>query len=447
MSETLAAVLRDGLDWGALPAETPPSIRKLLHRCLERDPRKRLRDIGDARLEIEEALRAPKGEAHRPAVRSTGPRPRLLSWLAPAVASLVTGLSVWSLTRPEAIPPPSASRFAIEAPPAVRVDDVALSPDGRSLAFSGTREGRSQIYVRAMDQMEAVPLSGSEGGRRPFFSPDAQWIGFASGSLASGDAEVRKLPRAGGAAVTICQGEYSDATWGPDDTIVLGSAAGLRVVPASGGLPKPLTSVAEGEYHRDPSFLPGGRSVLFHTWSGTLEATRIEVVALDTKERRRLLDGTAPQFSTSGHLVFARRGSLWAVAFDPESLTVGSEPIRIVERVEVGGVGFVPYALSNDQSLVYAPPGVSLREIPVWVDRSSGGETPLDVPLGQYRYPRIAPDGTRIAFSFGEQENLDIWLYDVRRSMLSRLTVHPSQDGDPAWAPDGRRLLFHSHRD
>ncbi|MGH9388305.1 MAG: protein kinase domain-containing protein [Vicinamibacteria bacterium] len=447
--ETLAAVLRDELDWSALPEKTPHSIRKLLRRCLERDPGKRLRDIGDARLEIEEAMRGPEVGASSSVASASpiGRRRRLRAWATPIVSSLLTGLAVWSLTRPAPTAPATTRRFKITAPPSVRIEDVALSPDGRWLAFSGAREGRTQVYLRAMDQMEAVPLNGSEGGRRPFFSPDAEWIGFTSGSPTTGDAAIRKVPRAGGTPVTISQGEYCDGAWGAGDVIVLGSNTGIQVVPASGGVPKSITSVAEAEYHCGPKLLPGGRAALFFVWNGTIDTTQIDVVELDTKERRRLLDGTAPQFSTSGQVVFAWKGSLWAVAFSPESLALEGEPIRLVERVEMVSGGFVAYAISNDESLVYAPPGAARLELPVWVERSSGRETPIGVSPGQFRFPRVSPDGTRIAFASGEEENRDVWLYDLRRSMLSRFTVHPAQDADPLWTPDGRRLLFHSHRD
>ncbi len=447
--ETLAAVLRDDLDWDALPARTPPSIRRLLRRCLERDQARRLRDIGDARLEIEEAMRAPETQALSPGVAASalGRGRRLRAWATTAGWSLLTGLAVWGLTRPAPTASPATHRFAIAAPASVRVEDVALSPDGRWLAFSGAREGRSQIYLRSMDQMEATPLSGSEGGHRPFFSPDAEWVGFTSGASTTGDAAVRKVPRAGGAPVTICQGAFSDGMWGADDIIALGSSAGIQIVPASGGVPKPVTEVAEGEYHGAPTLLPGGRVALFYVWNGSLDTTQVEVVALETKERRRLLDGTSPQFSTSGHLVFAWKGALWAAAFDPKSLSVGGEPTRIVERAEAISVGYVPYAVSNDASLVYAPPGAAPQELPVWVDRSSGHETPIGVSPGQFRFPRVSPDGSRIAFASGEAENRDVWLYDLRRSILSRFTVDPAQDADPLWTPDGRRLLFHSHRD
>ncbi len=449
VSDTLAAILRDEPAWSSLPSDTPAPIKRLLRRCLVRDARKRLRDIGDARLDIEEAIAAPSSDIPAPqaAARPATLAQRALPWLVGLAVGAVAGSAAWGLLRPESASSAPPIRTTITAPPAVEIVDVALAPDGRTLAFTGTQNDKSRIYVRALDQIEAVPLTGSEGGRRPFFSPDSQWIGFASGSAATGDSALNKVPRAGGTVVTICRGEFAGGSWGPDGTIVLGSQTGLHIVQDTGGTPAPLTSVTTGELHRGPVFLPGDRSVLFHAYFGTDESSQIEVISLDTRERRKLVAGSTPQIATGGLLVFARGGSLWAVAFDPGRAVLRGEPVRIAERVQSSASGFVSYALAGDGgTLVYQPAAAARRRLPVWVDRE-GHEAPVGIPAGQFDYPRISTDGTRVAFVGGDEANRDVWLYDLGRSLLSRFTVHPSQDGDPAWEPNRRRLVFHSHRD
>lgn len=449
-TETLAAVLRDELDWGALPPETPALVRRLLRRCLERDPGKRLRDAGDARLDLEEALsgslsepaavRAPAGEGVRPLWTT-------LAAAAAATALLAVG-GTWLAVRPGEAPPRQPSRFAIDVPADLRVNDLAVSPDGRTLAFSGTRGGKRQVYLRMLEQLEAQPLAGTEGGFRPFFSPDGEWIGYETGSADTGDAELRKVPRSGGPSVSICRGSFRGASWRPDGTILLGSTRGLLAVPAGGGTPRELIPAGEAESHFAPHAIPGTDSVLFEVWTGSTPEARIDVADLRSGERRRVIDGTGPLLSGTGHLLFGRLDSLWGVRFDASRRVAIGEPVRLIEGIANTFRGEGTYAVSDGGDLFYRTPDtvVGRRNTAVWVDRA-GNEEPLPLPEHNVIYPRLSPDGTRLAYGAEGLENEDVWLFDLARSTPIRFTLHPAQDLDLTWTASGRQIVFHSHRD
>jgi eukaryotic-like serine/threonine-protein kinase len=445
-TETLAAVLRDDVDWSALPAETPAIVRRLLRRCLERDPRKRLRDAGDAELDLAEVLAGPGSEAGG---EGEAARRRAAPWqalAAAAVASAALGAGVaWLALRSTEPLPRLASRFEIATPPEVHLEELAISPDGRTIAFAGRRGAQRQLYLRRLDQFEAQPLPGTDGALRPFFSPDGAWLGYEVGSTETGDAEIRKLPLAGGPSVAITRGSFRGASWQPDGTIVLGSTRGLYEVSSGGGAPRALTTPAEGESHWSPQPFPGG--MLFQVWTGSLPETRIEAIDLATGERRRLVEGTGPLLSGKGHLLFGRGDSLWGVPFDARRLAVTGEPVRLMERIDNARRGEAVYALSEGGDLVYRTPDTTavLRRA-VWVDRA-GQETPIPLPEHNLIYPRISPDGTRLAYGAADIENEDVWLFDLARAMPIRFTFHPAQELDVVWSADGRHILFHSHRD
>ena len=263
VSETLAAVLRAEPDWNALPADTPPAIRRLLRRALHRDRRDRLGDMTDARLEIEEARESPASDAEAPPGART-----LRVWQRPlplVLASLMLGAVVARLLPTFGAPaPPRVTRYALALPETDEINvsgGLAWSPDGRYLAYPADRTGVRQLFLRARDQLEPIPISGTEGALHPFFSPDGQWIGFFA------DDNLKKVSVAGGPPVTLCPaGLRLGASWRPDDTIVFASisAPGLWQVPAAGGEPKPLTTPDPSEgRHNWPEFLPDGRAVLF----------------------------------------------------------------------------------------------------------------------------------------------------------------------------------------
>ena len=427
------------------------ALRTYLRRCLQKEPKQRVRDIGDVRLAMEGAFESTVSQPSDVAAMSAPPQPVgwrravLLSSVTLVVGSLITGLAMWSLTVAPAIPRP-VSRFAVTLPETDVIDTVggiALSPDGDRLVYSAARGTVRQLFVRDRDQLEAIPIRGTEDAVHPFFSPDGAWVGFFTGSA------LKKVALAGGPPVALCDAELRfGASWGPDDTIVFASnsAPGLMRVSASGGEPQPLTTPDPEEgTHRWPEFLPDGQAVLFTVAQGTrLSEARVAVVSLETGEQQMLVDGADGHFASSGHLVFGREASLWAAQFDPERLEVTGEPAPVVEGVQVNLGGWTHYALANDGALVYLPSvGAGSNLTLVWVDRQ-GQEEPLPgIPLDFYTELDISPDGTQVAVRRGE----DVWTYDVARATLSRLTTDPAEDGSSLWTLDGERVVFYSTRD
>jgi serine/threonine-protein kinase len=429
-------------------------MRKLLSRCLTKDRKQRLPDIGVARLEIEETCTAPSALD-----RATAP-PLAVRRRSVAAASVVfvagaavAALATWALMRTVtaklqpmrfAIVPPDAQPLAIN----LADRDLAISPDGTHLVYVG----RTQLMVRAIDQLDAVPLRGITGARSPFFSPDGRWIGFFTGA----NGELKKVPITGGPALPVCKisGAPRGASWGPDDTITFATSdldAGLLRVSAAGGEPTALTTPdsAHGELsHFFPSVLPGGRAVLFTiTSSGPIDNAQVAVLDLKTGQRKTLVrGGSQAEYVETGHLLYAVAGTLRAVRFDRVKLEVLSDPVPVVEQVMTSATGAAEFSLSRQGALVYVPGGLTgaTRSL-VWVDRQ-GHEDPLKAaPLRAYFYPRLSPDGTKVALDIRDQEN-DIWIWDLKRQTLMRLTDAPALDTFPVWTPDSRDVIFSSTR-
>ena len=379
VSDTLAHVLTTEIDWTTLPGETPVALRRVLRRCLERDPKRRLRDIGDVWHELEDD---PQADPTREPIDTGGAAvPQLHLWQRPIPAVIValalvalTGLTVWGLVRPAAAPAATVTRLPFILPDGDTIGirgGIALSPDGRTLVYAGTRDGVRQLFVRTRDQMPVRPLPGTEEALHPFFSPDGAWVGFFTNDT------LKKVALAGGPPVTLCPvGARRGATWGPDDTIVFADTdhTGLMQVSAAGGEPRPLTEPEEGAFHAWPAFVPGGEAVLYTTIRALdFDAFEVAVVSLDTGAEQTLVRGTDGAVAVSGHLVFAREASLWAVPFDTDRLTVSGEPAPMVEGVQVNAGGWAHYALADDGTLVYLP-GAGLlgggdQLGLVWVDR------------------------------------------------------------------------------
>ena len=425
VSEVLASVIKQEPDWKALPADVPPSVVKLLGRCLTKDRKKRLRDIGDAGSEIEEILASPRTPV---ASEAAQPRKQMLPWALMGIASVAFLVALWRPWQPE-IPSESSVRLSVQLgagdhqlfPYGNRHGAmVVLSPDGKTLAFVGrTPDGISQIYLRSLDSLEATPLSGTEGAGSPFFSPDGQWLAFFSGGA------LKKVSVSGGAALTIAEVSVGrGGTWGPDDTIVYTptGTTGLYRVPASGGTPVELTTLREDETsHRWPWFLPNGKGVLFivQAQGESFNDATIEAVLLDSGERKVLhRGGTYPRYASSGHLVYAREATLFAMPFDLDRIEPIGEPSPVIEGILTYGSnnGASYYAFSGDGSLVYVSGVVSLEQVPrelVRVDRE-GKASPLTETLGDYETPRFSPDGQRLAVRIGDP-NQEVWLLELSR--------------------------------
>jgi serine/threonine protein kinase/Tol biopolymer transport system component len=457
-SDAIAAVLEREPDWTLLPATIPQSIRTLIEQCLEKDLKGRLRDIGDARLDIERAIALPAGTAGDRGVQR---QRRAWPWVLSGVLGVAAGLALATFlpvrTPPSTTPTRVSAEFGTDASLVTfqygQGSATILSPDGAVLAFVAQRaeSAARQIYVRRLDELRAVPLSGTEGALNPFFSPDGRWIGyFADGTL-------KKVPAAGGGAVTICPVlNNRGGAWGEDGTIVFSpdrAGAPLWRVPASGGEPVPLTTLGEGETtQRWPQMLAGGRAVLFtgNSRADGFQDANIVVEALPNGPRKVLVRGAYfGRYLPSGHLAYVRDGTLYAAPFDIDRLELTGAAVPALDGAAVMmPVGAAEVAFSDAGTMAYLPASehVNSMEAPIeWMDRS-GRTTPLRATPGRWLAPRFAPDGRQLAFALFDGTQHDVWTYDWARGAMSRLTFDAAEDGGPAWTPDGRRIAFSSSR-
>ena len=448
VSDVLASIMKLGPDWKALPADVPPSVVKLLRRCLTKERKKRLRDIGDAGSEIEEVLAAPRAPVASETVKARTP---LLAWALAGVLAVAFLATLWILWPTVSAPEPSV-RLSMN----LGAGDhqlgtewgawAVLSPDGKMLAFvEQTPEAVRQLYIRSLDSLEATPLSGTEGGHSPFFSPDGQWLAFFTGGA------LKKVSVSGGAALTLAEtGNGRGGTWGPDDTIVYTPTAGTGLfrIPASGGTPVELTQLAEGELsHRWPWFLPNGEAVLFVVQAQVqaFNDATLEAVLLETGERKVLhRGGTFPRYASSGHLLFAREVTLFAMPFDADHIESTGEPSPVIEGVQRPGSGVALFSVADDGTLVYVPGAVSsLEEVPrelVRVDRE-GNASLITETLGDWETPRFSPDGQRLAVRKGEGDPpQEVWILELSRGTLQRLTFDIGYR--PLWSPQGETVFF-----
>ena len=440
-SDTIVSVLTTEPDWTALPRGSGAAIRMLLRRCLTRDLVHRLHDIGDARIEIEEAL----GEAGDV---TTGrvPRPARafqLLFLA-AAACLLTGLAMMRLV-PRTVAPPVVQRLVIQTSRSAPLSadsyvPFAVSPDGSILVYAATTE-TGMLYVRGLDQPEARPLAGTEGAYDPFFSPDGQWVAYwAVGRL-------MKVPVTGEAApIRLCDAQdLLGGSWSPDGEIVYAPSdhAGLFRVPAAGGDPQALTTLAPGEMgHLWPQLLAGERTVLFTVRTGPGPGDfRLVAQRLDTGERHVLIEGGAGgRYAPTGHLVYARGNTLFAARFDPKQLSVDGPAVAVLEDLATGPKANAQFAFATDGTLFFLHGAHSGARTLVWVDRGGRVER-LVAPPRSYGEPRLSPDGQRLAFTIGDWPQKELWVYDVATDTLTPLTT-TGNAGAILWTRDGKSLTF-----
>jgi Tol biopolymer transport system component len=440
----------------ALQPMTPPALDQLVKRCLAKDPDARwyaAHDVADELRWIAESAFAVTQRAGVVAPRRT--RERMLWAAALVLAAIAAGVLVWGLMRTTTPLPPRVTRSVIPLGAgrtlSVVLPSVALSPDGTRLVYAAQEgAGPARLYVRALDQLTAVPLEGTQGALYPFFSPDGQWVAFVA------EGRLRKVSLSGGAPVSICDMTpgMRGANWGQDGTILFtpGLAAGVWRVSAAGGTPQVVTTPDVGrreKSHRWPEMLPGGKAALVTVGTADISSfddARIEVLLLDTGERRLLIEGgTYARYAPTGHVVYARAGSLLAVPFDLDTLKVTGAPVPIVRDVTtVAQDGYAEFGVARDGSLVYTPGGEWMpRDTLVWVDR--GGKVQ---PATEDRRPffcvRLSPDGKWLAASVNAAMTEE-WIYDLVRGTFTRLTS--GWDNYHAiWTPDGRQLTFSSTR-
>ena len=453
LSDTVAAVLKSEPDWNAVPADVPSHIRVLVRRCLTKDRRQRMADMSVALFVMAEGANLAPGAAAVRGEQASLARPvRWRRFLIPAAAAIVVGAAVgtavWLAMRPNelhvtrfAIFPTGAATLSVD--PVNRTRDLTITPDGTHIVFFGAGTSDRQLFVRALDQLEPTPLAGLDSPRDPFSSPDGQWVGFV------GDRGLRKVAITGGAALPICglDGESRGATWGDDDSIVFATVAratGLQRVSSAGGEPTVLTTPNRDRGEDDhlwPQFLPGSQAVLFTITptTGGIDASQVVVLDLRTNTQKILVrGGIQPQYVPSGHLVFAVAGTLRAVAFDLKRLEIVGTPTPVLAEVATWPVGTARFDIARDGTLVYVSgAGVVTARTLVWVDRKNQEEPVKAAPARAYWYPRLSPDGTRVALDIRDQER-DIWVWDFGRETLARVTFDSEPDRAPAWMPDGR---------
>jgi eukaryotic-like serine/threonine-protein kinase len=454
-TETIAAVVTKEPDWTALPPLTPASIRRLLQRLLVKNPKQRVDSAAVVRLELADTTAALKGgTSERDAFTGSGarrpwPMPVLTATalLAGIGASLLTWAALPGPTRPAPAP---VTRFALTLPStqplaqSFNASDIALSPRGAHLAY--TVGLQSQLVVRALDQLDAAALEGVTGARAPFFSPDGLWIGYFDQG-----GELRRVSVAGGRPIAISKvdGTSRGASWGADDVIVFATSnsRGLLSVPAAGGTPTMLAAVTTGELaYFFPVVLPEGQGLIYTVVSDDGGSS---IAMLDRGGQRAALLGNASQaeFVEGGYLTYAADESLWAVRFSPGSRRISGAPVRVADvptsQVQPG-VG-ANVAVSRHGTLAHVrAPRVQARVL-AWITRS-GSEMAIGAPVRRYSAPRLSPDGARLAVFLDDNDNFDIFTWDLSRESsgqtLMRVTFAPMADSYPLWSRDGR--IIHS---
>ena len=448
ISQTLARVLEREPDFSVLPLDLHPRIRLLLERCLEKAARNRYGSISDARVDIEKALADPSGVLVQPVAR-VDPRRMLRAILPWAAAALVLGLiiagvAVWNLRTPESRP---VMRFDYDLPEGQQLSSsglpsLAVSPDGKQFVYSTT----NGLYLRSVDELTAKLIAGTEGGtQQPFFSPDGKWIGYFSPN----DRQLKKIAVIGGVPVTLCQvDQLVGARWNEDNTIVYGQypPSPIMLVSANGGTPEDLIKPKpETPLLFFPQILPDGKSVLFTAQTAASSKPRVMVQSLKTGEEKELFAGALAQYLPTGHIVYQLPNSnnLLAAPFDLDNMEITGGSVPIIEGAEnadfskSGTLIYIPQPTIAAGPMGASIPGNTL----VWVDRQ-GKVEPLAAEPNQYWYFRISPDGKRVALSVASASKRDIWVLDVVRETLTRLTFDEGQKLAPIWTPDGKRIVY-----
>ncbi len=448
MHEVLARVLEREPAYGLLPAGTPAALRRLLRRCLDKDARRRLGYIGDARLELDDAVQSPLTESD-----AAIPRAGRTRWLVPAAAGLVVGALaagglVWRATTSR--PPEPAARFAVslgDADPALGYQPLlALSPDGQTIAYRGREDGVVRVFLRRLSALTAAPVPGTEGATGLFFSPDGQWLGFDSNGV------LKRVALAGGPPVVIGPAPgNSTTTWVAGDTIVFATNTGrvLQRMAVGGGAATPLTRLdpARGDtLHLLPQALPGGRAVLFTIATG--RGRHVAIADLASGDVRVIAEGTHGRYVAPDMLVFVRQGTLFAQRFDAAAGAVSGTAVPLVEGIAASDGTVGHFDASPSGSLAYLPASqvpVPAREL-VWFDRA-GRQTTVPASARPYTRLALSPDGTRAAVGIDDPGNTDIWVIDLGRGTATRLTTDPAIESAPVWSPDGRWIAFRSERE
>ena len=451
MTELLAAVLEKSPDWNALPATVPENVKRLLRRCLTKDQHSRLRDIGDARLELEETLSGLAGSAEKAPVRTRA------YW--PAVAAicllLASAVGVWAWLQARAVPAPEIVRFTHQLPPGQRMvpswnPSVMFSPDGKALAFSYEVDGVVTAFRRSINELAQVPLGGVKNLEAPVFSPDGRWVAMVDNM----DLMLKKVAVGGGAPVPLTGIDmFGRGDWGKDGYIYFTDRYPGAIVRVSenGGAKEPVTTLnpQKTEFtHRHTQVLPGGKAIIFTVVTAGMKSyndARVELQVLGTTERKILVQGGfGARYSPSGHIVYANAGTLYAVPFDVNGLETTGLPIKVVDGVQMStNTGSAYFDVSAAGALAYVP-GVAEggQRTLVWVDRQGKPEALPGLKPASYLFPRISPDGKTLAVEI-EGATHNLYSYNFAREMLTNLTTDGLSHA-PVWTFDSKDICFRS---
>jgi serine/threonine protein kinase len=444
VTDILAAVIRSEPEWNSLPANLHWRLQEVLERCLKKDAKDRYHDISDVKVDVQRILTDPSGLMAQPAIAA--PRTRLrtmLPWLAAILGIIIVGIAIWLLKQPPPPEPRQVMRFEYDLPEGQQLTGLDLSPDGKQFVYSTTKG----IYVRSVNELIAKLIAGTEGpASQPFYSPDGKSIGY----FTPNDNWLKKIAITGGAPINLCTALAQGAWWGADNTIVYSTiTGGIFRISANGGTPESLIK-AKSEILFAPQILPDGKSVLYSAAASNTQM-RVMVQSPKLREPKELFAGAGARYLPSGHIVYRMPNSnnLFAVAFDLDKLKVIGSPVSILE-------GFLGGAVSESGNMIYVSQPAAVAQgaagtassgpTLVWVNRE-GKEEPLGAPPHNYFNPKISPDGTKVALAIFVDANMDIYIWDLARETLTRLTFEKGTDILPIWTPDGKRIVFASDRE
>ena len=456
VSDTIARILEREPDWSAIPAAVPEKVRDLLRRCLEKDARKRLRDIGDARLELEEQVSARTSksrivaaevEAMKSAARA---RPPVTAYAVAAVALAVAALAVLRPFLPAG--PKPVVRLSVSEPEGASLNgdavDCALSPEGRAVVFvASDSAGTVQLWLRPLETLSGQPIPGTDNASRPFWSPDSRWIGFfADGKL--------KKARPNGSVEVVCDAPNGrGGTWSPKGTIVFtpSGEGPIFAVSASGGEPRRVTTLDSTRHditHRFPYFLPDGKHFLYVVLPGGTRGFQVMAGSTDGGEARPITTAdSAPIYAKPGYLVYLRDRNLVAQRFDAASLQVKGDPVALPDTpASSQNTGYRAATGSASGALAYMNGTITNSRL-VWYDRAGRTVGTVPVPAAQYQLPALSPDERTVSVDrYTSPNESDIWLVDLARGVSTRFTYGPRLNTSSLWSPDGSRIAFESNR-
>ena len=462
VSDAIAAILKNEPEWSRLPPNTPPGLQRLLRRCLQKDPQKRLRDIGDARLEIEDGFVTAAGATAALATREA-PQPRLRRVMPATASALLTAAiagGAWWFVRSQA-PAQIVTRFAIALPEGQAFTNtgrqaIAISPDGTQIAYVAN----ARIFVREMGALDARSLfaaTGTSALTNPVFSPDGRAIAFYSAA----DTTIKKISVSGGPSVTIgsFQNPYG-VFWAPDRLVVSQGGRGILSISPDGGESQVITKANDDELLYGPQVLPGGKAMIFTSAkiiNGTTMAlwdkAEIVVQPLPSGDRKTLLTGGSDaRYLPSGHLVYAVNGVLFAVPFDVRRLAISGRPVPILEGVSRSAgaaTGAAHLSVSENGTLVFLPGPVALggRERQLAIFDRKGGGIPLMIPTANVQHPRVSPDGKRIVFFTDDEKEAVVWTYELSGATAMRRITFGGNSRFPIFSGDGQYIVFQSDRE